>query len=315
MAHPVSRAAIFAMSIGALASWLMGALPARADVVDRVIATIDGEPIMESDLEAYARSRGDDPTARSTLTSLVTEQLLNKKAAELGIHVREEDIDRYIDDVRAERGLDEEAFAKALSERGVDLDRYRRDVRTELQRGELINREIRNRVNVSPEEVRRHYEAHADDYTLAERVRVRMIMIPAPLEAPPEFTARAEALVRSLYQRISAGEDFGTLAREYSHGPGAADGGDLGFFERGQMVQPLESVAFRLKAGSLSQPIRSPAGFHLMMIEEREGSVEQSFEDVEAQIREELYQAALQERYARWLKEDLPQAYHVEILW
>jgi parvulin-like peptidyl-prolyl isomerase len=246
---------------------------------------------------------------------LVTEQLLGKEVKARGIRIRSEDVDQYIAGIKMRRGLDDAEFERVLGERGLTVERYRKDVQAELEKAELINREIRGRVSVSPEEVKRHYDTHVDDYSLAERVRIRMIMIPVPPDASPGEVAQAEMVIRVLHARIQAGEDFAELARSYSGGPGAQEGGYLGVFERGQMVEPLEEAAFRLKAGMFSDPIRSAGGFHLLKVEEREGSVEQPFAAVADKIRDELYDDALQRRYERWISEDLQEAHHVEILW
>lgn len=295
---------------------MLVAEPSPGDIVDQVIATIDGEPVTMTDLERHVGARaGTEAPTREDLADYVTARLLRKEAEGHGIEVTTEQVDSYIAQVKAQRGMNDQQFEEALKEQGLTLEVYRQEVRGELEKGELINREIRNRVSVSREQVRRHYDAHADDYALAERVRLRMILLPIPVDAPPAAAAQAEVAIRVLHARIRGGESFAELARQFSAGPGAAEGGDLGFFERGQMVQPLEEVAFRLKEGSLSDPIRSPAGFHLLMVEQREGSVKQPFEAVEDAIREELYQEALKERYDRWLREDLRGAHHVEILW
>jgi peptidyl-prolyl cis-trans isomerase SurA len=291
-------------------------VPSQADMVDQVIATIDGTPVTQSDLERYVGERGgtEEPT-REDLANYVTEELLRKEAKAHGVQVDEAQIEAYIAQVKAQRGLTDAQFEAALEEQGLTVDVYRREVGAELEKGELMNREIRNRVSVSNEQVRRYYDAHEDDFALAERVRLRMILIPLPADAPPEAAARAEVAVRVLHAKLEGGESFGEMARQFSAGPGAEQGGDLGFFERGQMVKPLEDVAFRLKAGSISHPIRSPAGFHILKVEEREGSVEQSFEAVAEMIREQLYQQELQERYERWLRAEISDAHHVEILW
>jgi parvulin-like peptidyl-prolyl isomerase len=295
---------------------VVAAVPGLAEVVDRIVASIDGAPITQSELEIYVREHGASALpVREVLTALVTEQLLDKEVKARGIRIRSEDVDQYIAGIKMRRGLDDAEFERVLRERGLTVERYRKDVQAELEKAELINREIRGRVSVSPEEMRRHYDTHADDYSLAERVRIRMIMIPVPPEASPGEVAQAEMVIRVLHARIQAGEDFAELARSYSGGPGAQEGGYLGAFERGQMVEPLEEAAFRLKAGMLSDPIRSAGGFHLLKVEERDGSVEQPFAAVADQIREELYENALQRRYERWISEDLHEAHHVEILW
>ena len=294
---------------------VVAAVPSPAEVIDRIVASIDGEPITQSELELYVREHGASALpVREVLSALVTERLLDKEVKARGISIRSEDVDQYIAGIKMRRGLDDAEFERVLRERGLTVERYRKDVQAELEKAELINREIRGRVSVSPEEMRRHYDTHVNDYSLAERVRIRMIMIPVPPDASRGEVAQAEMVIRVLHARIQAGEDFAELARGYSGGPGAQEGGYLGVFERGQMVEPLEEAAFRLKAGTFSDPIRSAGGFHLLKVEEREGSIEQPFEAVADQIRDELYDNALQRRYERWISEDLHEAHHVEIL-
>lgn len=293
-----------------------GASPARAEIVDRVVASIDGEPVTQSELEGWVRSRrlGVEPS-RELLETYVTEELLAREAKAQGISARDTDVERYIAQVKAQGRLDDAAFERALEEQGLTREAYRESVRREIEKSELVNKEVRGRVTVSPEEVRRHYEEHKSDYALAERVRLRMILIPLPANASPEMAVQGEAFVRALHEELRSGADFAEMARRYSRGPGAAEGGDLGFFRRGEIVKPLEDVAFRLPPGALSDPIRSPAGFHLLQVEEREGTVEQPFEAVKDQIRAELYDAALERRYQTWLRDGLREAHHVEILW
>lgn len=295
---------------------VIGGAPSRGEVVERVVAAVDGEPITQYDLEHWMRERGfgDEPT-REALDAYVTERLLVEEAKAAGIEVRDEEIDRYIAEVKAQRGLSDAAFNEALRAQGVTLEAYRENVRGEIAKSQLVSKEVHGRVSVSPNDVRRHYEEHARDYALAERVHLRMILIPLPADASAADVARAEVFVRMLRAKLEEGADFAEMARSYSAGPGAADGGDLGWFERGQMVKAVEDVAFRLPAGVLSNAIRSPAGFHLLMVEERQGSVQQPFEAVADQIKEELYQRALQRRYETWMRDDLREAHHVEVLW
>jgi parvulin-like peptidyl-prolyl isomerase len=121
--------------------------------------------------------------------------------------------------------------------------------------------------------------------------------------------------VQGLYFELQQGGDFAELARRYSAGPGAAEGGELGWFERGQMVDTLEKVAFRLPAGSIGMPIRSPAGYQLLKVEDREGSIQLPFDAVADEIRQQLYLRETEERYDDWLRNGLRKGHHVEVLW
>ena len=123
--------------------------------------------------------------------------------------------------------------------------------------------------------------------------------------------------IEDLRKRTLAGEDFAALAVAHSRGPGADQGGDLGFFKRGQMAKEIDDVAFSLKPGEVSQPFRNNAGVHLIKVEERTGptSVSGSASEkkspgsinpaVAEKIKQKLYNEALRQRYERWFQEDL----------
>jgi peptidyl-prolyl cis-trans isomerase SurA len=295
---------------------LLAATTGRAEVIDRVVATIDGDPITAYEFDNYVRERNvPSGPSREILEVLVTERLLEKEAAARGISARPEDIDRYVAEIKDRNKMDDATFTRALREQGLTLERYRAKVKAEIEKAQLINREIRGRVNVSPEEVKRHYAAHAGEYGVAERVRVRMIVLPVPPDASADQVAGAATFAHALREQAEAGADFAELARRYSRGPGAGDGGDLGFFSRGQMVDALEAVAFRLKPGELSEPIRTAGAVNLLKVEERQGASSGAFEEVAEEIREELYQQALEQRFQRWLQEDLRREHHVQLKW
>ncbi|TMA99908.1 MAG: hypothetical protein E6J70_11905 [Deltaproteobacteria bacterium] len=110
------------------------------------------------------------------------------------------------------------------------------------------------------------------------------------------------------------GRDFASLARQFSEGPGAEKGGEIGTFARGQMEQALEDAAFRLKAGEVSEPIQTVAGFHLLRAEEDIAAGHKSLDEVRDTIRDALYNEALEARFQQWLSRDLRERHHVEVL-
>jgi parvulin-like peptidyl-prolyl isomerase len=110
------------------------------------------------------------------------------------------------------------------------------------------------------------------------------------------------------------GRDFGALAKQFSEGPGADKGGELGTFSRGEMDPTLAEVVFRLKPGEVSQPVRTATGFHLLRVDERVASGHKPLEDVSDEIRETLYNGALESRFENWLSRDLRERHHVELL-
>lgn len=156
---------------------------------------------------------------------------------------------------------------------------------------------------VSDEELRALFEAD----TPGARVRASHILMQAPPQATPAARDSVRDAMAAVLERLRGGADFADLAREHSQDPGsAAEGGDLGWFERGEMVRPFDEAAFALEAGEVSDVVETPMGFHIIRTEERETP---EFEDVREEFRarvqaqrtesaESLYIAGLEERAA-----------------
>src|SRR2546426_1163893 len=129
-------------------------------------------------------------------------------------------------------------------------------------------------------------------------------------------TSAAHARAKALEVRALAldGHDFGALAEQFSEGPGARKGGELGTFGRGEMEHDLEQAAFALEPGRVSEPVRASGGFHLLRVDERVGAGHKPLDEVQDEIRDTLYNQALEERFREWLSRDLRERHHVEVL-
>ncbi|TMA69059.1 MAG: hypothetical protein E6J68_02300 [Deltaproteobacteria bacterium] len=207
-----------------------------------------------------------------------------------------------------------ERFRDALAAQGLTVTTYRARVKAEIEKSQLVNREIRQRVNVSPQEIERYYKAHLADYATSERVRVRDIFFSVGSGADEAEIAHVRAKAEEVRQLARDGRDFASLARQFSEGPGAEKGGEIGTFARGQMEQALEDAAFRLKPGEVSEPVQTVAGFHLLRAEEEIAAGHKSLDEVRDTIRDALYNEALEARFQQWLSRDLRERHHVELL-
>ena len=133
------------------------------------------------------------------------------------------------------------------------------------------------------------YEARKDSFFVPERVRAAHILILVPENASADEVKKAEDRIKAIEERIRSGEDFAAVARETSQDPGsAAKGGDLDWFERGQMVPEFADVAFALTPGELSGPVRSPFGFHLIKVEDHQASTTRTLDEVKDELRAAL---------------------------
>ncbi len=287
----------------------------RAETVNRIIATVDGEPITAHEFEVYKKERNAPQASDAqVLDALITDRLLEKEAAAKGISVKPEEVDAYIDEVKARGRLDDAGFAKALAAQNLTLEQYKVKVKAELEKSQLVNREIRARVNVSPQEVERYYEAHKEEYRSNNGVTLRMILIAVDPAGGEAAAAAAKTKADEVHAKAMAGEDFGALATKYSDGPGADKGGLLGTFKKGQLEPALEKATAGLKSGDISQVIPSNRGFYILQVDQVEGGDYQTLEQAREQIRDMLYEKALEQRFEDWLQRDLRERHSIEVL-
>jgi len=298
---------------------------ARAEVIEQIMVVIDGEAYTLSNLKEYATTKGGGAFPAGDLTRIgkedkelleefITEKLLAAEVKRLGIAVGEGDVDHYIVQIRERNRISEEELKLALKREGITVERYRASVREEIEKGELINSQVQKRVNITPEDVERYYRANQKKYLTEDRVRLRHILLVLAEKATAEEQELSLAKAKEIRKRALAGEDFSQLARDYSQGAGAAEGGDIGWLNRGSLVREIEEVAFqRLSVGEISEPLRTSSGIHLIKLEGREPSRPIPLSEVAGKIKEVLYAKALEERFQRWLKTDLRKRHRVDV--
>jgi len=292
---------------------------AHAELINKILATVDGDPITVYQLKKFAAmnlrarqlSGSMDPAA--LLDALIGDKLLEKEVSDKGIVVRDEDVDHYMDTIKERNQLDDQRLKEAIEKQGLTVETYRVQLREEIQKAQLMNREIRGKVNVTPEEVQRYYEAHISEYSTPARLQVAHILFHLQPDAPADKVAAVTAKAQEVYGRLKKGADFAETAKQYSEDPTGQNGGDLGWFKQGELLDSLEKAAMTLKVGEVSEPIRTKIGLHLVKLEAREGESHQSLDELADRIKEQLYNAALEERFQKWLTEDLRKRHHVEM--
>jgi parvulin-like peptidyl-prolyl isomerase len=310
-----------------LFSLLLASLPAlvSAAVIEKLIAVIDGEPYTLTNIKVFAMTKGkiEFPTGdlnrindadRDVLEQFVTEKLLETEIREAGIKVGDAEVDEYIEQIKTRNKLRDDDLRTALSREGQTLASYRASVKRELEKNEMINRQVRAKVNISNEDAERYYKLNMKNYSSGERAQLRHILFPVPEKASEEETRSIFSKAGGIYERLKAGEDFAKLAIEYSEGAGHADGGNIGWMQRGTLVKEIEEVAFdKLSVGQVSEPFRSSMGVHIVKLEARDPGKVLPFATVAPKIKEELYAKALDERFGKWVKSDLRKKHHVDV--
>ena len=298
---------------------------AAAAVIEQLIVVVNGEPYTLSNLNRYANERlkRGFPTGnltqvndadREVLEQFITDKLLEAEVREGGINISEEDVTRYIEQVKKTNRLSDEDLKVALGREGQTMASYRVTVKSEMEKAEIIDRQVRRKVNITDADVERYYKQNSKNFRGDERARIRHILLALPESAPADQVKRVTEKAKELYDKIADGEDFASLASEYSEGAGRAAGGDIGWVKRGTLIAGLEEVAFeKLSIGEVSEPFRTGMGIHIVKLEARESGNVLPLTSVSARIKNELSNKALEERFARWLKTDLRRKHRVDI--
>lgn len=307
-----------------LAASLVTAAPgvAGAAVINRIVATVDGEPVTSYQVDAFLRAnvRGADPATvsaedrKKVLDLLINDMIVDMESSKLGVGVGNEEVNAYIEQIKKQNNLDDEKLAKALEQQGLTLETYKIQVRKEIQRSQLLARNVRSQVNVTPEEIQKFYDEHKAQFSDADAVTVRHIFFAIPQNVDGQQAGQILGeKAKKAYGRLQGGEPFESVARSMSEGPDAAQGGSLGTLKRGEMRPELEQIAFSMREGQFSQPVQSPYGLHILYVEKRHAGNAVPLETVQEQIKERLYAQAVEARFQQWVTDDLRKGHTVVI--
>jgi peptidyl-prolyl cis-trans isomerase SurA len=287
------------------------ATSAGADVVERVVATVNNDAIFLSDLRKRAvpflPQVADAPTEtermsrlkelyEELLTYLIDEKLVRQIASGSGIRVTDADVDMAIENLRTQNNLSTEQFDQALAQQGLTMAQYRRDLKLQLVRLKVMNERVRSRVNVTEEEVRARYEERAREEGSALRFRVSHLMVPIRAGSSAISVAAARQDAQKLRGELTP-DNFSERAAELG-------GGELGWIEQGDLPEDLEAALLPLSSGEISQPARGDSGFHIFYLQEREvGSDFPSYEEMKQELYREMLDAAMSRQEKVFLDE------------
>ncbi len=319
---------------------LLAPLSPADTVVEEIIARVNNEIVTRSE---YIRSRDQlkqeiqqqDPAnadrifaekQRDVLRDLIDQQLLLQKGKDLGITGDTELIKR-LDEMRKQMNLETmEDLEKAAEAQGASYEDFKQNMRNQIVTQRVIGQEVGSKLAMNKEDEKKFYEQHRAEMEHPEQVRLSEILIapktpakpPAGTDAKPEPPSEAEteaalaaakAKAEDLLDQIHKGAKFEDLAKKYSDGPSAKDGGDLSYFKRGTMPKELDDKVFALKAGEVSDVIRTKQGYVILLAAEHQMAGIPSLKEAEPRIQDALYMQKLQPALRAYLTTLREQAY------
>jgi peptidyl-prolyl cis-trans isomerase C len=264
-----------------------------------IVARVNGEDIKGADLEnavkgLEGRAGGPVPADqrdrvyRGVLDDMIGYKLLVQEAKTQKIAVPDADIEAQVAQIRSQFPSQQQ-FEQALTAQKMTVQDIRDDARSEISVEKLVEGAIGSKIAVKPEAVADFYKNNQDKFQQGARVRASHILIQVPEGADAAAKQQAKTKAEAILKDLKAGKDFAAAAKENSQDPGSApNGGDLGFFEQGQMVPPFEQAAFALKAGQMSEVVETPFGYHIIKVAEKQEARVVPIEEAKPQIEQYL---------------------------
>jgi len=245
---------------------------------------------------------------KNLLRDMIDQQLLIERAKDMDVNV-ETDLIKRLDDVRKQNNLASlEDLEKEVEKSGLVWEDYKNQIRNSLMTQAVIRREVGGHMDIGSDEVKQYYEAHKQDFNRPEEVALAEIFLSTENKSPEEIAA-VHTRSEDLHNRLVKGEDFTALARRYSQGSTAQDGGELGIFERGQLAKQLEDAVFGLEKGQFTDVIQTKTGFEILKVEDRFQAGLQPLDKVEGEITNVLYRQKMEPALRTYLAQLREESY------
>lgn len=254
------------------------------ELVDRVVAIVNSDVVTSIDLQREVdiatqtlRRQGTAPPAAAVLEKqmlerLVTRSVLAQHARQSGIRVSEADVDAAVERIAAENKITVAAMRAAVEKDGVAFDRFREELRAELLLARLRDREVDSRVTVTDAEIQSFVRAQEAQPEKVDEYNLAHIVVQLPERASPDELALRRARAEEALRQIRAGTDFRQVAASYSDAPDALQGGEMGWRSPGRLPTLFLEALGKLKLGEVSDIVRSPAGFHILKLNDKRGN-------------------------------------------
>jgi peptidyl-prolyl cis-trans isomerase SurA len=287
-----------------------------AEPLNRIVAFVNNEIITLHELNTkikemtgmtpvQLKSRGEATfqDARQQILELMIDQKITEaKIKELGIKVTQKQVDEAVERIKSDNRWTQEDLLAGLKKEGVTPEKFMERVKKDLERIHLINSEVKSKIIITDERIRKYYEEHKAKYAGDVKLHLAGIVL-LRKNSGAEENERLLERGEEILQLLKRGEDFAELAKRYSEGPGANEGGDLGSFRISQLEPELQKILNDMPIGGNSGLIERRNGIQIVKLLKREGGEGRNLEDVKGSIYSAIYQEEVNDRYMTWIKE------------
>lgn len=319
-----SLLALCALATAGTPAWASGR------IVERVVAVVNEEPVLESevdqsafmsmkasgaeiDFDTAAGRRKWDELKHKALDELIDERLVLQQAIELKLSVTSEQVDRAIEDVKQQNGLTDSQFREALKQQGFSLESYRKQIRRQILELQVKNIAVGSRVNVSEDEVKQAYEQEVGKVKPEMRYRLQIVLVAVSPKATDDDNERKRKVADKVTQLARSGTSFAELVKSYSDDElTKAEAGDLGYLAKDDMVDAVAEEVDKMASGDVRGPVRTGRGWQVLKLVDKKQKDVPSIDGMRDQLRRKLFAQQLERVTQSWLKE-LRRKAHLDI--
>jgi len=288
---------------------------AQAEVVDRVVAVVNDEPItlyevdklMAANLEEIRKAEGKGmkqekfQSYRSqALEKLIADKLLDQQMEQMKLQVTDDDVQKALGNIMQRNSMTKEQLVQQLNQKGMTFDQYLADLRVQLKKVKFMGAVIAPRVKVTDADLDEFFADNSDKFANFQSVQMAQVIVPlAPVAGDAELVA-AQAKAQEVYQKAKGGSNFEDLGKKYSVNAQTAV---PAVYQVNQLAPQIAEVLSGLKPGEVGQPVRSEMGIHVIKLIERKTLAGDEYQAVREQIREKVFELKVQEELEKYVGE------------
>lgn len=291
------------------------AFPLRAEVVDKVVAVVNDEPVMlyevdrlmAANLEDIKKAEGGQEKKEKfasyrsmALDRLIGDKLLDQQMTQMKLQVTDDDVQKAAGNIMQRNSLSKDDLTKQLASKGMTYDQYLIDLKTQLRKVKFVGQVIAPRVKVTDADLDEFFAQHSEQFGRFQSVQMAQIILPLSPGAGDSELAQAQARAQEVIQKAKKGDNFEDLGKKYSASPGTAVSS---IYQVSQLAPAIAEALSELKPGDVSQPVRTELGLHVVKLFERKTLAGEEYQAVREQLREKVFQEKVQQELEKYVNE------------
>ncbi len=309
---PFHKAAISTVFI--VLAGVVSFLPARAEMVDRIVANVNGQIILYSDLQAQIKGLqktmpmldSTDPTRkaqieREVLTQMVRQKLADAEVERLKVIVTSTEVDQRIQQIIEQGNSSMEQLELNLKANGETLEKFRDQMKKEMERDRLVERVLKSKVVISDQQVEAYLKGEkGESASTSQKIHLGVILLPVGDKyGKPEDVERTG---REILDKLKGGADFQSMAKQYSKGPAAEEGGDLGYMGADELAPFIAQAVRNMRKDQISGLVQGPGGYYILKVLGVDSKkIEKTDPVLREKVRRTLYDQEVNRKFEEWV--------------